>query len=430
MMKILFVVPCFPERIKQYLILPSMELCIMSAVLKDQGHSVEMLDMQINDYRIEDVENHLSRYTPDIVCIEDMAQIHCNTKRVIAACRNVYGDSAIICVRGEIPSFIPDTILRRNRDLDFVLRYETDYTLSRIIEALDGEKDLKEIPNIAFRDRTSLSGNIIQTPPPKTRYNLDDLPKADRHLYDLKKYLNRDSETIAKSSRGCPGRCLFCIKTLYEPYAQFSMDRFCDELRELQDFGFRSFFFSDNVFANSMKRLIDFKKALEKRSMNVRWTSNIRIKDITEEKVSLMKELGAYRVFVGIETINADSSKIINKNLTEEYIRERISILRKHGLEFHASFILGNPGDTEDDLLKTISFVKEIKPTIVTFNLLKVFPGLKIYENPEDYGILMPDPYWYEKDEWTKKVVMGTKTLPPERLEYWSRRLLMEFIEA
>lgn len=422
-MNILFVVPCFPKSIKEYLVLPSLEMCIMSSVLKENGHNVELLDMQINDYRIENVAELLHHYNPDYICIEDMAQLHCNSKKIIEISRSVYGEHAKICIRGEIPSFIPETILQRNQALDYVLRYETDYSLLDIINC-ENKEDLEKIPNIAYR----VGNEIVLTNEKHGVLDLSLLPKSDRRLYDIDKYLARDSETIAKSTRGCVGNCLFCIKTKYESFNIFPMSRFCDELQELQEYGFRTFFFSDNVFAWSMNRLNEFEIELEKRNLTVKWTSNIRIKDITEEKIALMKKLGAYRVFIGIETINHSSSKLINKNLDIDEIRRKIEILKKYGMEFHASFILGSPGDTEEDLENTISFVKEISPTLVTFNLLKVFPGLEMYNNPEKFGIVMEDPYWYENEEWTHKVVMGTKELPPEKLEYWSRRMLFEFM--
>ena len=209
----------------------------------------------------------------------------------------------------------------------------------------------------------------------------------------------------------------------------FSIKRFCDEIEKMQKIGFKTFFFSDDTFAFSMKRLIELKEELKNRNLKIKWTSNIRIKDITEEKIKLMKELGAYRVFVGIETINNNASQIIGKDLQKEEILEKIRILKENSMQFHASFILGNPNDTEKDLEKTIDFVKMIEPNIVTFNLIKIYPGLELYKNPENYGMIIPDKYWFEKDEWTKKVVMGTKQLPPEKLEYWSRRMLFEFIK-
>lgn len=425
-MKILFVVPCYPKRIREYLILPSIELCIMSSVLKQRGHEISLLDMQINDYKIDDIESLLRRYDPDLLCVEDGLQVHCNSRKVLQAARKVYGDEIPLCIRGEIPSFVPQTTMERNPELDIILRYETDDTLLRVIDAMEGNLSLADIPDIAYRSRDG----IVVTRRRETPLDLTKLPKADRRLYDIEKYLRRDSETIAKSSRGCVGSCAFCTKTRFESYRQFPMFYFCDEIAELQSLGFRTFFFSDNIFAVTMDRLRDFQRELERRDLQVSWTSNIRIKDITDEKIALMKKLGAYRVFIGIETINESSSSLIHKNLRRQEILDKIEILHRHQMEFHASFILGSPGDTEADLQETIGFVHEIRPTLVTFNLLKVFPGLPIYDDPEAYGIVMPDKYWYESDEWAGKVVMGTHTLPPEKLEKWSKKMLFSFVQA
>ena len=344
-MKILFVVPNFPKRIKEYLILPSLELCIMSTELKSKGHTVNLIDMKINQLDETDYESELLKYNPDIICIEDIPEVHSNSKKIIKLARKLF-PNCLITMRGELASFEPKMILERNPELDMVLRYETDYTLSEIIEHLNGDKNFKEINNIGFKE----NGNIIITEIRKEPIDLDRLPRPDRKLYDIDKYLLRDSETIVKSSRGCPGKCLFCIKTRFESFRIFSMKRFCDEIEELQHLGFKSFFFSDDTFAFSMKRLNDFADEVKKRNLKVKWTSNLRIIDITDEKIKLMKELGAYRVFVGIETINKNSSKTINKNLAPEFIKEKIAILKKYDMQFHASFILGNPNDTEEDL--------------------------------------------------------------------------------
>ncbi|MDO4962700.1 MAG: radical SAM protein [bacterium] len=422
-MNVLVIVPNFPNRIKEYLILPSLELCIIAQILKNNFHNIDMIDMKINDYKVEDLNKLLLQKNPDIILIDDIPETHCNTKKIIKLLREKYGKKVKIGIRGELVSFEPEMIMSRNEDLDFGLRYDDDFSLLNYINNID---NLENVKNIVYRDDDN---KIIVTDRQINEYDLDSLPLPYRELYDLEKYLKRDSETIVRSSRGCPGNCLFCIKTKMEKFKVFSMRRFCDEIETMQKVGFKTFFFSDDTFAFSIKRLLEFKEEIEKRNMEVKWTSNIRIKDITEEKIKLMKELGAYRVFVGIETINNNASKIIGKNLRKEEILEKIRILKDNDMEFHASFILGNPDDTEEDLENTINFVKEINPNIVTFNLIKIYPGLKLYSDPEKYGMIMADKYWFEKDEWTSKVVMGTKNLPPERLEYWSRKMLFEFIK-
>lgn len=422
-MNVLIVAPNFPNRIKEYLVLPSLELCIIAQILKNNHHNIKMIDMKINNYSVDDLDEILPKQIPDIVLIDDIPETHCNSKKIIHLLRNKYGKKTKIGIRGELISFEPEMIMNRNRELDFGLRYDDDYSLLNYINNIDNPTSVN---NIVYRDSNN---KIIVTNRQINQYDLDSLPMPYRELYDIDKYLKRDSETIVKSSRGCPGNCLFCIKTKMEKFRVFSMKRFCDEIEQMQKFGFKTFFFSDDTFAFSMIRLMEFKKELNKRNMKVKWTSNIRIKDISEEKIKLMKELGAYRVFVGIETINNDVSKIIGKSLKKEEIMSKIKILKDNDMQFHASFILGNPSDTEEDLKNTIDFVKEIDPNIVTFNLIKIYPGLALYNEPEKYKMIIGDKYWFEKDEWTNKVVMGTENLPPERLEYWSRKMLFEFIK-
>ncbi len=425
-MNVLFLVPNFPNRIKEYLILPSLELCIMSNILKENNHKVSLIDMKINGYQVEDLKEILPTDVPDIVLIDDIPETHCNTKLIIEMMRKKYGNNLKIGMKGELISFEPQMIMERNPMLDFGIRYDDDYALLNYINNMKNDRNLQSVNNIVYRDS---KGEIVITDRQCCMYELDSLPMPDRELFDIKKYLERDSETIVKSSRGCPGNCLFCIKTRLEKFKMFSIKRFCDEIEIMLNLGFKTFFFSDDTFAFSMKRLNEFAEEIEKRKLNFKWTSNIRIKDITEEKIQLMKKLGAYRVFVGIETINKNTSDIIGKKLNTSEIVEKINILKKNNMQFHASFILGNPEDSEEDLERTIQFVKEISPNIVTFNLIKIYPGLDLYNNPEKYGMVMLDKFWFEKDEWTNKVVMGTKKLPPKKLEKWSRRMLFEFIQ-
>ena len=422
-MNVLVIVPNFPNRIKEYLILPSLELCIMAQILKDNQHHVSLIDMKINNYTIDDLEKILPIDSPDIILIDDIPETHCNSKIIIEFVRKKYRKEVLIGMRGELISFEPEMIMKRNKEIDFGLKYDDDYAL---LNYINNQDNLDAVDNITYRDS---DGKIVVTNRKMNSYELDSLPMPDRKIYDLKKYLKRDSETIVRSSRGCPGNCLFCIKSKMEKFKVFSIKRFCDEIEQMQKIGFKTFFFSDDTFAFSMKRLLELKEELKNRNMIIKWTSNIRIKDITKEKIKLMKELGAYRVFVGIETINSNASQIIGKYLQKEEILEKIKILKDNNMQYHASFILGNPNDTEKDLENTINFVKEIEPNIVTFNLIKIYPGLELYKNPEKYGMILPDKYWFEKDEWTKKVVMGTENLPPEKLEYWSRRMLFEFIK-
>ena len=429
-MQILLVTPSFPKRVMGYLALPSLELCILSSLLKNAGHRVSMFDMKINRITADTAEAALRAMDtrPDIVLIDDSPETHCTTVRLIPMMKAVWGPGTLVAARGELPSFIPGSVMERNPALDFVCRYDDDYAFPAVVEKVSrGQDDFESVRNIAFRRDGRV---ILSREERRPGYALDDLPMPDRRLYDVDKYLARDSETIVRSSRGCPGNCLFCIKTRFECFRLFSIPRFCDEIESLQQMGFQSFFFSDDTFAFSDRRLAEFAAEVERRNMKIRFTSNLRISDINEYKAETLKRIGAYRVFVGIETVNAASSGLLNKRMEEDYVLERLALLKKHGLEFHASFILGAPNDTPEDLAHTMAFVRKAQPTVVTYNLLKVYPGLPLYEHPERYHIRMADPYWYEKDEGADHCVMGTDELPPAELEKWARRMMWDFIEG
>ena len=72
-------------------------------------------------------------------------------------------------------------------------------------------------------------------------------------------------------------------------------------------------------------------------------------------------------------------------------------------MEFHASLIVGNPGDTIEDLEHTSKFIRKIQPTLATFNTIKVYPGTPLYDNPDQYGILAEDMMWFENPDWNKR---------------------------
>ena len=358
--------------------------------------------------------------------IDDDPRTHCNTVKMIPIIKEICNNKVKVALRGEIATFVPEKVMERNPKLDYIIRHDDDYALLKIIEAKQGNCEFSDINNIGYR--INEEGKYKITERKYNDYPLDSLPMPDRKIYDIEKYLCRDSETIVRSSRGCPNNCLFCIKCKFSKFSKFSVERFCDEIEELLSYGFKSFFFSDDTFAFSDERLTQFANEVKRRKLKFKWTSNIRIKDINEYKIKLMKEIGAYRVFAGIETSNTNTSRIIGKNLVNEEVLEKTDILHKYGMEFHASFILGNPGDTEEDLQATVDLVKTIRPTLVTFNLLKAYPGTDLYANPDKYGIIIDYEYWYEKDTWSKKVVVCTKDLPAETLERWSRKCLFEFI--
>jgi anaerobic magnesium-protoporphyrin IX monomethyl ester cyclase len=153
----------------------------------------------------------------------------------------------------------------------------------------------------------------------------------------------------------------------------------------------------------------------------------MRAIDAKPEVLAAMREAGAYRVFMGFESIQRATLKMVKKGTTPEKLYRVAELVKSHDLELHSSFIIGAPGDTHESLRETMDFIRLIAPTVATFNVMEPRPGTDVYDHPESYGITIPNRYWYETTEWLDGPVCATDTLTGEEIGGWVSRCYSEF---
>lgn len=417
---VLFIHPRNYGKSQKYLKLPSLEFCQMAAILKNEGFEYKLLDFNINNIEVDDSKTELSSYSPKIVVIYGTENNHINLIATAKLTKELFPD-ALIGVNGSIVSFIIEHILENNF-IDFVIKGTGEFTLAEILNHNCDLTKMEKVANLAYKIDDKIVDNKVEY------ISLKNLPIADRELYDLRTYKLHQPEAIVRSSWGCPSNCAFCNKTVFSKFRIYTIEHFFKEIDVLLKYGYNSFFFADETFAFSMKRLEEFCDFYKKNNYKFRWTSNLRVSDINDKLIKLMKENGAYRVFVGIETVSEESNKLTNKLQNITNLEDKINILKKNKMEFHASFIVGNPGDSKGDIEKTIEFVKKIKPTLATFNRLKLFPGTDIFINPEKYNLKVKDKYWFENPKWITEQMVCTNLLSYKEIEEYSRKMTFEMI--
>ncbi len=140
-----------------------------------------------------------------------------------------------------------------------------------------------------------------------------------------------------------------------------------------------------------------------------------------------MRAAGCYRVFTGFETLNRNALHLTQKGTNPDVYVRHIQNLEKVGIELHAAFIIGCPGDTEETVLETLAAIKQIAPRMVTFNNIKVYPGTPLFDAPEEFGLVIPDPFWFEKKDWIEAIPVGTKQLPPAKIRELQMRCRLEY---
>jgi anaerobic magnesium-protoporphyrin IX monomethyl ester cyclase len=76
-----------------------------------------------------------------------------------------------------------------------------------------------------------------------------------------------------------------------------------------------------------------------------------------------------------------------------EQARQAFTLCREVGIDTMAYFIVGNPGETLEDVKATLDLACELKPTMVQFSRMTPMPATDLYEMGLSSNLL-PKDYW------------------------------------
>ena len=137
----------------------------------------------------------------------------------------------------------------------------------------------------------------------------------------------------------------------------------------------------DDNFTMNQDFVKEFCKKLINKNFGITWTcpNGVRLDTLDEQLIRLMKKSGLYSLSVGIESGSDRIRRLMRKNLDARTIQEKIKLIRKCGIDVVGFFILGYPGETIEDINKTIDFALKLDLKRATFSAFKPFPGTDIY---------------------------------------------------
>ncbi len=272
---------------------------------------------------------------------------------------------------------------------DFAVRGEGEETLLELADLLSGRRDggLGSIPGLVWKDGPS--GGIVVNPDRPALEDLDALPFPALPLVDLSHYrtltvAGRQAVPIV-TSRGCPFRCNFCVVPNL-PQRRWRARSVENVVREMEwwnrELGFSSFVFVDDNLTVDPGRLREFCALLLEKGAPFRWWCMSRADTLVrhEDLVDLMAGAGCVTVFLGLESGSDRVLAEYGKRERVETGREAVRLLESRGIEAHASFILGSPGETREDVEATIEYALDLDPAVVQFSILTPYPGTPLFE--------------------------------------------------
>ncbi len=199
--------------------------------------------------------------------------------------------------------------------------------------------------------------------------------------------------------RGCPFQCSFCC--IINVQGRTSRSRSADDLealaRQAWDAGLRRIFITDDDFARNKNWEALFDRLILLREEGIKLSLLIQV-DTQAHKIPNFIDkayaAGVEHVFIGLENINADNLKGIQKrqNKITDY-RRMLLEWKRHPVIIWGAYIIGFPNDTYDSVLRDIEIIKrELPIDILNTSILTPLPGSMDHKNMLENGEWMdPD---------------------------------------
>lgn len=239
----------------------------------------------------------------------------------------------------------------------------------------DGDELIVELAN-NLRDKKKMKNHLLTN---KKHVNMEKLPIPNYDLVmKLEEYFNEDltdkfNEYLDykirwfpyQSSRGCPGRCKFCINTVTNnrAFRKKSAEKAVSEMDYIiKKYKINHFKIIDDNFFVDIKRVREIAKGILEKKLECTWDVECRVDYFKEgylddPTLSLIRKAGCVQFTLGLESGSQDALDRMMKETTVEQNEYAVKQLDKHDIVPRSSFVIDIPGDKREDLLKTQKFI-------------------------------------------------------------------------
>ncbi|MFX0134192.1 MAG: B12-binding domain-containing radical SAM protein [Candidatus Hodarchaeota archaeon] len=392
--------------------LPPLGLAYLSAVLKERGDKVKILDNYVCEYH--NVEHVINSFKPDVVGIS----INSITARHGYEIAKIAKEKEIITiVGGPHATLMPEKAVS-NDNIDHVVVGEGEITLKKLLNNIENGNN-ERIKGVYYKNGKFLPREFIK--------DLDTLPYPDWDTLNLNNYPRESFFTKSKlkpldtvnTSRGCPFNCTFCSvgSVSGKIHRAFSPRRMVEEILLLKEkYKSKIIFFREDNFTANRKRIENFCNLMIEEKIDISWMCESRVDALNKDLLIEMRKAGCETIFFGIESGSQKMLDCINKGIKVEQIEKIMKLCKKIGIGTTASFLIGVPGETYQTVRETVRFIIKIDPDVFWFNVYRPTPNSILYNE-------ILDKSWYEHyDEFTGLCLVKTSNFDFNTVKMWEKK--------
>lgn len=403
--RLLFVIPPYlgdkveairPTKLRSFVAFPYGVLCLASYINRVTSGAHEIRIIDLNHYRLDqghaELTEVLNEFNPDIVGISIMFDVSYKYVSGLADAIKGVNPDATIVLGGAAVTTAWDIILDDQPRVDALCYSEGELALANLLNSEDPQKALLSDPWVT---RQSMAEG--RKPKTKPIENLNDVIPIDYSLIDagaygmieafspFRKAKDEDvKQFFIVTSRGCPFKCVFCAEpTLHGGSMRYAdLDVIEDHIKYLvDDYGMNVLTIYDDQLLLNIKRAKEFFRILSKYNLRVETPNGLTVAYIDEEMAALMRAAGMDTVQLAIESGTEYMLRnVIKKPLRLNKVAPVVELLHKNGLFVQGFFVIGIPGEREQDRIDTAQFIKDVELDWASFSLAAPIRGTELYD--------------------------------------------------
>ncbi|MBI4645618.1 MAG: cobalamin B12-binding domain-containing protein [Bacteroidia bacterium] len=373
---------------------PPLGIQSLAPVLRRHGHEVCMFDTCHPKMKPEHIAQKVTEERPDIIALSFLSITAYKYMKNMAVKLKTAAPYIPVIAGGPFATMNAVNILNDCPEIDCVGRGEGEELLPDYLENIDNPA---VVEGLTWRSEDK----VIENPPRPLIGNLDKFPFPDRTSLpieyieslplDVPAVLSLDKFCTVQTSRGCPFKCIYCdIPALNGgKWRCRSPEHVLNEMQLLHDHGYRSVYLTDDHFLMKEKRIQDICHGIIARQLKFRWGCEGRVDAIGVSQLPLMVRANCKMLAFGVESGSQKILERLKKHQTIEQVEHAINEAKKHGIQTaHGFFIIGSPGETQADILKSFRFAAKLNLDSFGFNRLSVYRGTPLWKEYVERGLI------------------------------------------
>lgn len=375
----------------------NLALRYLHAALQEAGHQALIFDFN-SPRDTEAIARRILIYAPHLVGLSMVFTGRAREYAALAGVLRTLGYSGHITAGGHFAAFHADALLSDVPAIDSVVHGEGEATLVDLANRLPETSD---VLSVSYRDS---GGAVVHTAARAVCADLDTLAWPTR-TPPFHTYLGIPIANLL-SSRGCFGSCSFCSIAAWHKqtggprFRQRDPQQVAKEMAGLyHEHAVRIFNFHDDNFflpahADSVARFSALKSALDREGVGrIAVQVKARPDSIDEEVMLCLKELGLFRVFLGVESNAVAGLRTLGRGIRREQNHAALRILEGAGIHTSFNLLMFDPETTLEDLDDNLEFLEAYARFPLNFGRVEAYTGTPLETRLRAEGRLEGN-YW------------------------------------